>query len=216
MPVKMNHYYTIVSKRSEDYGKFMVNEFIPGINELKLNMVAGWSVLVGSYSETIFESVSSDLLVLEEALRSPKYRQLNANLLNYVKSYKTKVLVSTGKVESYTTEFTQDSIKFNQTWDIISEKKADLDKFTVQEFYPCLEELGIKIAAEWEVLIGDSPHYICEGRVKDVSQLLRGLQSEKFRNAKKKLRGFIENYQSRILSIHILKGSGKDFPLITY
>jgi hypothetical protein len=78
----------------------------------------------------------------------------------------------------------------------------------MEEFYPLLEDLGIFVAREWEVLIGEGPSIICEGRAKDVDSLIRNLQSEKFRHAKGKLKEFVENYESRILTFHIQKVTG--------
>jgi hypothetical protein len=78
----------------------------------------------------------------------------------------------------------------------------------VDEFYPLLENLGVFVAGEWEVLIGDGPRIICEGRVTELEQLIGNLQSERFRKAKKKLKDFVINYQSRILSFHIRKVKG--------
>lgn len=209
MSVKLNHYYSIIPEKNDGYDKFVMDIFIPGINELGLNAAAGWSVLIGSYSEIIFESVADDLDSLEKALRHEKYRELNAKLLNHVRNYKTKVLAGTGKIDNYTPDFQENSIKFNQTWEIIGEKKDVYDKFTSEEFYPCLTELGITVAGEWEVLIGDGPHIICEGRANDIKKLIGNLQSSKFQKAKQKLKGFVENYQSRILSFHIRKMNGK-------
>ena len=101
MPVKLNHYWTIIQDKNENYNKFMTKKFIPGVNKLGLHTVAGWSVLVGAYSEIILESVANDLDLLEVALRNQKFKELKGTLLNYVKNYKTKVLVSTGKKDSY-------------------------------------------------------------------------------------------------------------------
>lgn len=213
MSVKLNHYYSIVPDKSEDYDKFVIDDFIPGVNELGLNCVAGWSVLIGAYSEIIFESVADDLDSLERALRHGEYRKLSAALLNHVRNYKTKVLISTGKIDHYTTDFPEHSVKFNQTWEVIGEKKEAYDKLTSEEFYPCLEDLGITVASEWEVLIGDGPHIICEGRTRDVAKLIGNLQSVKFRKAKRKLRGYVENYQSRILSFHIRKNDDGTYEL---
>lgn len=53
MPVKLNHYYTIVPDKIEDYEKFMINEFIPGINRLGLHAVAGWAMLIGGIQRDI-------------------------------------------------------------------------------------------------------------------------------------------------------------------
>ena len=208
MTVKLNHYWEIIPEMMTEYHKFITKKFIPGVNQLGMHTVAGWSVLVGAYSEIIFESACNDLELLEKALQNKKYKELKANLLNYVKNYKTKVLVKTGKKDSYSVDVREDTVKFNQTWDLISEKKADYGRFTTQEYYPLLEELGIVVAREWEVLIGDGPSIICEGRATDVSNLISNLQSKKFRNAKRKLKEYTEKYESRILTFHIQKIKG--------
>ena len=208
MTVKLNHYWTIIHDRKREYDKFIIKKFIPTINQLGMHTVAGWSVLVGAYSEIIFESVGNDLDQLEKALQNRKYKELKADLFNYVKRYKTKVLVETGKKDSYSTDIREDTVKFNQMWDIISDKKTDYGRYTLDEFYPALEELGISVAREWEVLIGEGPSIICEGRATDIDNLIRNLQSNKFRHAKGKLKGYVENYESRILTFHIQKIKG--------
>lgn len=208
MTVKLNHYWTIINSRKDSYNKFIVNQFIPGVNQLGLHTVAGWCVLVGAYSEIVLESVANDLDLLEKALQDPRYKVLKNELLNFVKSYKTKVLVKTGKVDSYSIDIAKDAVKFNQMWNLISEKKEAYGRFTRDTYYPLLEKLGISIAGEWEVLIGDSPSIICEGRVENVDTLIRNLQSKNFLEAKSQLKAFIENYQSRILTFHIRKVKG--------
>jgi len=208
MPVKFNQYWTIISEKREEYGNFIIKEFIPGINSLGIHVVAGWSVLVGSYSEMIVESMSNDLELIEKALKDPKFKDLRENLLNYVKSYKTKVLIPAGRKDSYTSDIKEDTIKFNQMWDIISKTKDDYHKYVINEYYPLLEESNIAVAGEWEVLLGDGPHIICEGRVRDTEKLIRTIQSKKFRTARRKLKGYVENFECRILSFHIQKLRG--------
>jgi hypothetical protein len=68
--------------------------------------------------------------------------------------------------------------------------------------------LGIKVAREWEVIIGDGPRIICEGRVDEAHKLLESLQSSKFQKAKKELKQFVENYETRILTFHNQKADG--------
>ena len=208
MPVKLNQYWRIISDRREEYGKFIIKEFIPGINSLGVHVVAGWSVLVGSYSEMFLESMSNDLELIEKALKDPKFNDLQDNLLNYVKAYKTKILVPTGRKGSYTTDFKKGTIKFNQTWDIISKTKDEYEDYVINEYYPLLEESGITVAGEWAVLIGDGPHIICEGRVQDTEKLINTLSSKKFRTARRKLKNLVENFECRILSFHVQKVKG--------
>ncbi len=208
MTVKLLHYWTIIDSQRDNYNKFIINKFIPGVNQLGLHTVAGWCVLVGAYSEIVMECVTNDLDLLEQALKDSRYKQLKSDLLNYVKSYKTKVLTETGKANSYSTDIAADTVKFNQTWNLISEKKEAYGRFTSEEYYPLLDKLGIAVAGEWEVLIGDSPSIICEGRVQNVDTLIRNLQTKKFRESKMQLKEFVEDYQSRILTFHIQKVKG--------
>jgi hypothetical protein len=207
MPVKLNQYWTVIPGKTEDYNKFILKKYIPGVNKLGLHTVAVWTVLVGAYSEIMFESVGNDLDLIEKALKDNKYKDLKADLLNYVKKYKTKVLVKTGKKDTYSTDIREDTVKFNQTWDLIGDKRA-YGRYVIDEFYPLLEDLGIHVAQEWEVLIGDGPSIICEGRAMDINNLIHNLQSDKFQEAKQKLKNFVENYESRILTFHIQKIKG--------
>ena len=207
MTVKLNQYWTVIPGKTEEYHKFILKKFIPGVNQLGLHTVAVWSVLVGAYSEIMFESVTSDLDMLEKALKNKKYKELKADLHNYVKKYKSKVLVKTGKKDSYSSDIREDTVKFNQMWDLTGDKK-EYGRYVIDEFYPLLEEFGISVAREWEVLIGDGPSILCEGRAKDINNLIPNLQSKKFQEAKQKLKGFVENYESRILTFHIQKVKG--------
>jgi hypothetical protein len=208
MTVKFNQYWTIISDEHEEYAKFMIRNFIPGMNSLGLHVVAAWSVLVGAYSEIFFESVSNDLSLIESALMKPKFKELNENLYNYIKNYKTKILIPTGRKDSYSMDIKENTIKFIQSWDIISRKKTEYEHFVTEEFYPCLEKFGITIAGEWEVLIGGGPHIICEGRVDDIDSLIKNLQSKKFRKARRNLKSLVENFECRIFSFHIHKVRG--------
>lgn len=221
MPVKFNQYWTIDQEKAHDYEHFMIHKFIPGINKLGIHTVAGWSVLIGGYSDIIFEGIANDLNLLEQALRDKKYETLVDDLQNYIKHYKTKVLVSTGTKESYTSHIPEKTVKFNQMWNIVSLKKSDYEKFVAEEFYPCMEDIGIHVADEWEVLIGDGPRIICEGRAQEIDKvtLINNLKKKPFQKAKHNLRQYIENYESRILIFHIKKILGyktASYEMITY
>jgi hypothetical protein len=211
MAVKLLHYWTIIPSAKEAYADFIIKRFIPGTNRLGMHTVAGWSVLVGSYSDVIMETVCSDLDQLEAALKTREYRLVKSDLLNLVKNYKTKVMMPIAKRGSYSMSISPGTVKYNQMWDVITLKPGDYrnyEQYVTDEFYPLLEKIGVHLAGEWEALIGDEPHTICEGRVTDVSALIPALQGPDFRRAKKKLKQFVENYQSRILSFHVRKIKG--------
>jgi hypothetical protein len=208
MTVKFNQYWRIDPEKTQEYEKYMLTKFIPGVNQLGIHTVAGWVVLVGGYSEILCEGITTDLHLLETALMHPKYKELNNELLNCIKSYKTKVLVSSGRREAYSKDIKANTIKFTQSWDVVSKNSGDYQKYSIESFYPCLEELGIKVAGEWEVIIGDGPRIICEGRADEAHKLLESLQSGRFQKARKELKQYVENYESRILTFHIRKVDG--------
>lgn len=208
MSVKLNHYWSVIPERDDEYMKFIINKFIPGVNDLGLHTVAVWSVLIGAYSEIVFETASGDLEIIEKGLKDKKYKALKHELFQFIYDYKTKVLVDTGNVDSYTMDVRQDTLKFNQMWDIRRNKEQEYKEFVINTYYPVLKEVGIRVAGEWEVLIGDGPSLICEGRVSDFDNLIKHLQSKKFYDAKQSLRTLVKNYQSRILTFHVQKLKG--------
>ncbi len=203
MSVKLNHYWSIIPGRDEECVDFINNQFIPGVNDLGLKTVAVWSVIVGAFSEIVLENAGNDLEIIEKALKDKQYKALKRDLLTVVKNYQTKILVSTGKIDSYTIDIHKDTIKYNQMWNVQSHKKNEYDQFVTNEYFPILEKLGISVAGEWEVLIGGGPGLICEGRVSDINNLIRNLQSKTFQNAFRELKQYIVNYHSRILTFYI-------------
>jgi hypothetical protein len=210
MPVKFNQYWSVDFEKTKDYEKFIIRKFIPGMNKLGIHIVAGWTVLVGGYTDIFLEGVTADLEHLEKALRDKEYRDLNDGLQSYVRNYKTKVLVGTGKKDDYSKEVKANTIKFVQAWNILSKKKTQYEDYVVNNFYPCLEELGVLVASEWEVFIGEGPRILCEGRAQDTdtNTLIGNLRGRKFQEAKHDLRQFVENYESRIFIFHIQKVVG--------
>ena len=208
MPVKFNQYWTVIPDRIKDYEKYIIKDYIPGLNRLGIQIVAGWSVIIGAYSEIMLEGVSNDLDFLEQALNQSKYKKLNENLLSYVKGYKTKILIPTGRTDIYSMDVKEHTVKFSQMWDVIIEKKADYERFVSENYYPLMEKAGINVAGEWEVFIGDGPHFICEARVSEYETLIEKLQSKEFQKAKTNLKQMIENYQSRLLAFHVQKIKG--------
>ena len=203
MSVKLNHYWAIIPGKDEECVKFITNKFIPIVNNLGLHTVAVWSVLVGAYSEIVLENAGSDLDMIEKVLKAKQYKTLKHDLFKCVKNYQTKVLVNTGKLDSYTMDISKGTIKFNQMWNVRSHRKEEYDQFVINEYFPILGELGISVAGEWEVLLGDGPGIILEGRVSDVNSLIRNLQSKKFQNATRELKQYTVNYRSRILTFYI-------------
>ncbi len=210
MTVKLNQYWTVKHDKTAKYSNFVVKEYVPELNNLGIHIIAGWTVLLGGYSEIYLEGVTDNLELLERALWHDNFDKLRKDLDKYVYNYKTKVLTSTGRYDSYSKDLiiTEDTIKITQAWDIKSDKEHEYDYFVLNKFYPMLEDLSIEVTNEWKVLIGEGPNIICEGRVKKADNLMKNLKSQKFQRTRAKLKRLIQNYESRALTLHVGKNLG--------
>ena len=139
MTVKFNQYWRVDPEKAQEYENYVLTKFIPGVNQLGIHAVAGWVVIVGGYSEILCEGTTTDLNLLETALTHPKYKELNTELMNYIKSYKTNILVSSGRKNAYSKDIKISTIKFTQAWDVLSKNSAATETYSMECFYPCLE-----------------------------------------------------------------------------
>lgn len=83
MSVKLNHYWSIIPELNDEYEKFILKKFIPGVNSLGLHTVAVWSVLIGAYSEIMFENAASNLGMIETALKDNKFISLKKRAVSF-------------------------------------------------------------------------------------------------------------------------------------
>ena len=138
MTVKFNQYWRVDPEKAQEYENYVLSKFIPGVNQLGIHTVAGWMVMVGGYSEILCEGITTDLNLLEKALTHPKYKELNTELMNYIKNYKTKVLVSSGRKNSYSKDIKANTVKFTQSWDVLSKKLSGYETYVKESFIPAL------------------------------------------------------------------------------
>ena len=140
MSVKLNHYWSIIPGKDDEYMKFIINQFIPGVNALGMHTVAVWSVLIGAYSEVVFETASGDLEIIEKGLKDKAYKALKQKLGSLVYDYKTKVLDNTGKVDSYIMDVRQDTLKFNQMCGYPQRQETGLRKVCCGRILPAFRK----------------------------------------------------------------------------
>ncbi len=208
MAVKFNEYWNIVPASANEYVDFMKRSRIPTLNRLGINVVAMWCVLIGGSPQIISEGIAENLDQIENALKSDDYERTASQLLHYVTDYRSKVMVPTGRFPQLPRVSEKGTVKFSQYWDIIPGKENEYDLFVKNEFYPAMEAIGIRVAGEWKVLIGESPHMFFEGRCEHAEQLLTALNSQKFRASKHQLMKLVTNYSSRVLVFHAFRAKG--------
>jgi hypothetical protein len=145
---------------------------------------------------------------MEVALKSNEYTKTTTKLLHLVTDYKSKVMIPTGRFQHLPRVSEQGTVKFSQYWDVIPGKEDAYENFIRNEFYPAMEDIGIRIGGEWRTLIGESPNIFFEGRCDHASQLINLLDSQKFRMLKYELMKLVCNYSSRGLVFHAFKAKG--------
>ena len=205
MAVKFNEYWNIVPAKMDEYIEFMQQSRIPTLNRLGINVLAMWTVLIGSSPQIISVGVSEDLECCEEALRNPEYYETNNQLLHFVTDYRSKILISSSRFPELPKGIEKGTVKLSQYWDIIPGKENEYDKFIREVHYPAMEALGIKIVGEWKVLIGESPNIFYEAMCDNEAKLLKALTTQKFRMLKHELLRLVSNYSSRVLVYHAFK-----------
>ena len=208
MAVKFNEYWNIVPASVDEYVDFMKRSRIPTLNRLGINIAAMWCVLIGGSPQIISEGIAENLDQMEGALKSDDYSKLTSKLLHFITDYKSKVMVPTGRFQHLPRVSEQGTVKFSQYWDVIPGKEDDYDQFIRNEFYPALEEIGIRIGGEWKILIGESPNIFFESRCDHAEQLLIALNSQKFKAMKYELLKLVSNYSSRVLVFHAFRAKG--------
>ncbi|MBC8184916.1 hypothetical protein H8E88_27810 [candidate division KSB1 bacterium] len=205
MAVKFNEYWNIIPDKMDEYIEFMQQSRIPTLNRLGINVVAMWTVLIGSSPQIISVGVAEDLQSCEEALQNKEYYAINNQLLHFVTGYHSKLLVSTSRFSHLPKGTEKGPVKFSQYWDIIPGKEKEYDKFIREVHYPGMEELDIKINGEWKVLIGESPNIFYEAMSDNEAKLVKALTTQKFRMLKHELLRLVSNYSSRVLTYHAFR-----------
>jgi hypothetical protein len=209
MSVKLIEYWNLQPQVEEKYAKFLIKEWIPGMNKLGLTVLAVWNVLVGAGPQFIAECIADDLEQVERALRDERHSNLNEGLFQWVEAYKSRVTVPTGLIEPLIGEPKHEAVKFNQRWDVLTGEKEAFGAFLTAEFVPTLEKMGLIIGGHWKTLVGPTPHQILEGRAGSLEEVCKVLENPTFVKLKKKLRNYVTHYESRILRLQVLRIIGR-------
>ncbi len=92
-PVKFSQYWDIISEKEKEYDKFLRDVHYPGMEELGINVVGEWKVLIGESPNIFYEARSDSETQLLKALTTQKFRMLKHELLMLVTNYASRILV---------------------------------------------------------------------------------------------------------------------------
>jgi hypothetical protein len=97
---KFNQYYNILRGKEADHLKFVKEECLPGMEELKIPVTGGWRLVVGSGPRILAESTARNIVDIAQAIDTSLFRKLVRTLKNnYATDYSSRILAPTGRIE---------------------------------------------------------------------------------------------------------------------
>ncbi|MDR3568660.1 MAG: hypothetical protein P4L43_11600 [Syntrophobacteraceae bacterium] len=98
--VKFNHHYNILRGMEEEHLKFIKEECMPTLEELKIPLTGGWRLIIGSGPRILAECTARNIATVADAVDTSLYRKLMRTIKNkYATDYSSRVLAPTGRVE---------------------------------------------------------------------------------------------------------------------
>lgn len=193
--------WEIMKGKETEYTDFVLREHLPTMQKVGLNMIGGFHVIVGSGPRISAVSLAEDFLNLQKALESDEFMKVTKELHDYVYTYSNAVLKSTGRVHMERYGIEVGTWRFNQYYKLLQGTEEEYTKFLNNEYIPKLMKLGIRIKAEWQVIIGSGPRILLEGVAKSIVDIAQAIMTDKFRVLRRQLlSNYAVNYSSRILA----------------
>jgi hypothetical protein len=94
--IKLLMSWNIRSGLEDEYFKFVMEEFAPGLLELGIRPTDAWYTAYGDHPQILAGGVTEDLRSLRKALASPQWHELKLELLTYVTDYDEKAVHASG------------------------------------------------------------------------------------------------------------------------
>jgi hypothetical protein len=198
MTVKFIQYWDVLSEREDEFSKFVVKSYIPGIKETGyLKIVGSWHVASGEGPYFIMEGVADSVKNVHSLLQLDEFKKLSHLLHFSITNYKSKLLVPTGPIEGGVPE--DKNYRFNHHYNVLHDKLDDYTAFMKDEHLPIMEELGVKMIGAWYVAIGPGPNMVIEGACPGVKIIMEAIGSERYRRLTAKLLTMVDGFGSKIL-----------------
>lgn len=84
--------YDVRDEATGIYQHFIVNEFIPVVQDMSLYMLAIWQTAYGPYPSRQLEFVAESQALIADALADDRWALLEGELRNFVRNYNRKVI----------------------------------------------------------------------------------------------------------------------------
>jgi hypothetical protein len=97
---KFNQYWNIIPGMEREYTEFVLNDHLPTMNRLGIQMTGGWRVIVGSGPYVVSEGSAPNLVDIAKAVDTDEFRRITRKLKStYVTDYHSRVLAPTGRID---------------------------------------------------------------------------------------------------------------------
>ena len=192
--------WEIIRGKGAEYTDFVLRRHLPVMTKVGLNMIGGFHVIVGSGPRISAVSLAHDFLNLQKAIESEEFIEVTRELHEFVYNYNSAVLKRTGRVKMEGYGIEVGTWRFNQYYKLIYNTEKEYTRFLQNDYIPTLTKLGIRIKAEWQVILGAGLRILLEGVTTNLSDVAQAIMSDEFRSLRRQLlSNFAGNYSSRIL-----------------
>ena len=199
MPVKLIQYWNIRHSTQSDFDAYFTREYVHCINETGFMKILGsWHVASGEGPYFITEGVAGTVTEVESLIMTPLYIELRNRLLQLVRDFQSKLLVS---IESITPNVpdVEHGYKFNQHFNINPADYYAFLAFEEQVHLPEMKRFGLTLVGGWNVAVGATPYMIDETRADNLVTIGEMLENPAYQKLTLKLLRLVSNYGCKIL-----------------
>ena len=97
---KFNQLYNVVPGKDEEHYRFVKDECVPGMKELRVPITGAWRMAIGSGPQILAECSARNLEDIAKAIDSSLFRRLVRKLKkDFATDYSSRILAPTGRIE---------------------------------------------------------------------------------------------------------------------
>ncbi len=83
--------WDISQEHEQEYFKYIVSEFVPGVQRLGFHPLDAWATLYGNYPQIQVGMIAVDSEDAQRMLASPEWATLRDKLFNYIDNFSYKI-----------------------------------------------------------------------------------------------------------------------------
>lgn len=193
--------WEIIRGKGTEYTNFVLQRHLPVMEKIGLRVAGGLHVVVGSGPRISVISPTHDLSRLHISIESEEFLKVTKELHEFVYNYSNAILKSTGRVEFEEYEIEVGRWRFNQYYKLIHGAEEEYSKFLKNDYIPVLMKSGIRVKAEWQVILGTGLRILLEGITTNINDVAHMILSDEFRSCRRHLLSqYADKYSTRILA----------------